>query len=218
MRHLWIFLLRFLLIIATLFGQTFDVVAFAQDNSNSLYDEAEAPTIQAADLTSSVDSTKPTFKQANENLALNPGDIPAVPFLPGLSGSGEMNYGPNVLDDIIRQIWRHPFDTQNQPKPDCKKRNIAWRGGGPFKTFAFCCLKGPPLPTGPRAQLDNPRLPYRRRRCFLCTLLSPIFMFRCPIDLSFKSMFAEAPPLRCQGTLPRDARLIPSTVVSVQTM
>ncbi|MCJ1461542.1 hypothetical protein MMC07_000139 [Pseudocyphellaria aurata] len=167
MRVLWDALQTSLLIIATVSNQTVYVVAFAQDNSNSLNDEAEAPTIKAAGLTDSVDSTKYLFNQANENLALDSGDIPAIPFLPSLSGSGEMNYGSNVLDDIIRQIWRHPFDTQLQPKPNCKKRKIAWRNGGPFKTFAFCCLKGPPRPTGPRVHLNNPRLPYRRRRCFL---------------------------------------------------
>lgn len=167
-------LLAFVTVFTTFFHQAFDVVAFGLDSSNDLDDETTIPTIETEDLTNSVGFTKLPFNQWNENLAFTPDDIPALPFLPGLSGSENMNYGPIKVEEIIREIWRHPFDTQNQPKPECKKRKIPWRGGGPFKTFAFCCLQGPPKPTGPRAQQNNPRLPYRRRKCYLCTLFSRI--------------------------------------------
>lgn len=177
MRLLLIALLWVFLITTTFFHKTYNVAALDQDDSNDFNDDTTIPTTETQDLTNSVGFTNIPFNQLNENLAFNPGDIPAVPFLPSLSGSENMNYGPNKVEEIIRDIWRHPFDTQNQRKPECKKREIPWRGGGPFPTFAFCCLLGPPQPTGPRANLYNPRLPYRRRKCYLCTFLSPLFMF-----------------------------------------
>lgn len=177
MKFLLIALLWGFLIITTFFHKTFNVAAFDQDDSNDFNDDNTIPTIETEDSTNSVGFTKIPFNQLNDNLAFDPGDIPALPFLPSLSGSENMNYGPNKVEEIIRDIWRHPFDTQNQRKPECKKREIPWRGGGPFQTFAFCCLLGPPQPTGPRANLDNPRLPYRRRKCYLCTFSTPLFMF-----------------------------------------
>lgn len=177
MRYLVITPLWFFITVTTFFHQTFHVVAFGQDNPKDLNDQTSIPTIETENLANSVGFTKIPYNHLNENLALNPGDIPAFPFLPSLSGSENMDYGPNKVEDIIREIWSHPFDTQNQGKPECKKRKLPWRGGGPFQTFAFCCLKGPPQPTGPRAQQENPRLPYRRRKCYICTLLSLFLCF-----------------------------------------
>ena len=169
MRHLLIALRGFLLIIAIFFHKTCNVVAVGQDGSKDSNAEPPLPTTETDDSITSAGFTDVPVSQSNENLALTPDDLPALPFLPSLSGSENMNYGPNPLEEIIRDISHPPFDAKSQRKPECKKREIPWRGGGPFPMFAFCCLQGPPRPTGPRVNQENPRLPYRRRRCYVCT-------------------------------------------------
>lgn len=200
MRYLLIDSRWFLIIITTFFHKTFDVVAFGQDNSKDPNDEATIPTSGTEDLSNSVGFTTIPFNQLNGNLAFTPDDVRALPFLPSLSGSENMNYGPSKVEEIIRQIWRHPFDTQNQPKPDCKSREIEWRGGGPFKMFAFCCLQGAPQSTGPRAQQNLPRLPYRRRKCYLCTLSSLMFMLSIFLLIIFRTVLLKRHQCFVRGT------------------
>lgn len=93
MRCQSIALLCYLIIITTFFHTSFDVVAFGEDNSKDLNDETTRPTIETEDLTNSDGFTKIPFNQLNQNLALDPGDIPALPFLPSFSDSEDMNYG-----------------------------------------------------------------------------------------------------------------------------
>ncbi|MCJ1461876.1 hypothetical protein MMC07_000475 [Pseudocyphellaria aurata] len=96
-------------------------------------------------------------------VALDFDDLPAIPFM-GNHGGGEMNYGPNILEQF-RQFWQHPFDVKKQPKPECKPRKIPWGGDKIFTMFAMCC--GPvPTNTGPGSR-DRLRVPWRRKDCYL---------------------------------------------------
>ena len=115
------------------------------------------------------DQYNPLEPSDSKSLALDTGDIPTIPFLPFIGGSGEMNYGPNILQQI-QQMWQHPFDVHNQLEPECKQRKIP--SGDPSgteilaKMFAMCC--GPvPGPTGP-GSTNRLRVPWRRTGCSLC--------------------------------------------------
>lgn len=104
------------------------------------------------------------------NVAFEPGDLPSIPWIPFLGGSGEMNYGgPNPLQQI-QQMWQHPFDVNDQATPVCKPRAIPWGGADKlFKMFAMCCGP-PPLNSGPGSR-ERLRVKWRRTNCFLCKYL-----------------------------------------------
>ncbi|MCJ1430103.1 hypothetical protein MMC29_008018, partial [Sticta canariensis] len=111
------------------------------------------------------DQSNPLEPSDSKTLALDSGDIPTLPSIPFFGGSGEMNYGPNIIQQI-QQLWQHPFDVHKQPEPQCKPREIPT--GDPSgtkmlaKMFAMCC--GPvPKTTGPGS---NNRL--RRKVGFEC--------------------------------------------------
>lgn len=100
----------------------------------------------------------------SQTVALDPGDLPFVPFSGfKLPGSGEMNYGPNIIEQI-QQLWNRPFDVHNQPEPVCKSRKIPW--GGPFKMYALCC-QSIPKNGGSRKKY---RMEGRRNQCSLCMI------------------------------------------------
>lgn len=110
------------------------------------------------------DQSNPLEPPQSKDLALDSGDIPSIPFL-GSPGSGQMNYGPNILEQL-QQLWQHPFDVHKQPEPDCKPRKIPWGVDKVFKMFAMCC--GPaPANTG-SASMDRVRVSWRRKDCYLC--------------------------------------------------
>ena len=112
------------------------------------------------------DQSNPLQPSDSKSLALEPGDLPAIP-IPFIGGSGEMNYGgPNILEKI-QQMWQPSFDVKKQPEPDCKPRMIP--SGDPSGAeilaamFAMCC--GP----APNARGTNRlRLEWRRKGCTLC--------------------------------------------------
>lgn len=46
------------------------------------------------------DQNNPLEPFDSKSLALDTGDIPTIPSIPFIGGSGEMNYGPNILQKI----------------------------------------------------------------------------------------------------------------------
>lgn len=122
------------------------------------------------------DQSNPLEPSDSKNLALEPGDMPIPLNLPSI-GSGEMDYGPNILQQI-QQLWQHPFDVHKQPEPECKPRKIPWGEDKLLKMFAMCCGKAP----GNRGPGSSNRLraSWRRTNCYLCkywikALLSNLF-------------------------------------------
>lgn len=117
----------------------------------------------------STDQTNPLNPSDSKTLALDAGDIPTIPSIPFIGGSGDMNYGPNIFQQI-QQMWQHPFDVHTQPEPQCKPRKIPsgdqWGTEILSKMFAMCC--GPvPKMTGPGSS-NRLRVKWRRTECYIC--------------------------------------------------
>lgn len=115
------------------------------------------------------DQSSPLEPSGPENVALDTDDLPSIPKLPFSGGSGEMNYGPNMIEQIQQQ-WQHMFDLDRQPEPECKPRKIpSWHETQLFKTFAMCCGPAPKM-TGPGSG-NRLRATWRRIECYLCRYL-----------------------------------------------
>ena len=98
-----------------------------------------------------------------------------------MGGSGEINVGPNPIQQLMDNLWGPSFNPKTQPEPKCKDRSIRYGGPGVLhEMFAFCC-KGPAqytsntLASGNEAQR---RLSVRQRRkdCALCTYISVLLL------------------------------------------
>lgn len=126
------------------------------------------------------DQSNPLKPSDSKNLALDPGDLPSLPSIPFLGGSGEMDYGgPNPLQQL-QQLWHNAVDEHKPPEPKCKERTIPWGGNNLLKMFAMCC-GAVPKNTGPGSR-DRLRVGWRRINCYLCKYL---------IESRFSNLFSS---------------------------
>lgn len=109
-----------------------------------------------------VPDSSPGPKDAQNLALLDNSDVPLI-FNFHFGGSGEMNYGPNLLEKVFPS--KSPLRFDPQKKPQCKPRNLPH--GGPFKMFAFCCQTAAAGIKGPNSALRT-RIQYRRRDCTIC--------------------------------------------------
>ncbi|MCJ1425339.1 hypothetical protein MMC29_003227 [Sticta canariensis] len=112
----------------------------------------------------------------SQKLALLPGDTDGLPIIgPLMGGPGEINIGPNPIQQLMDNFLGPSFNPKTQPEPKCKDRVL--RYGGPsllLEMFAFCC-KGPAhytsrtIATGTEAQ-RRASVGQRRKDCALSTV------------------------------------------------